>query len=90
MWLYARGLTDGARLGLVAKRVDDFGRGADEGDARLLDLARELCVFGEEAVSARGAVSRPRGRAQGAGAYPGWIMSTPCWSAMRMMSSCAR
>ena len=44
-------LTDRTSLGLVTKLVDDLGRGTDERKSSLLDLARELCVFGEETIS---------------------------------------
>ncbi len=44
-------LTDRTSLGLVTQLVDDLGRGTDERKTSLLDLARELCVFGEETVS---------------------------------------
>ena len=44
-------LTDGTGLGLVAELVDDLRGRANECEAGLLDLARELCVLGEETVS---------------------------------------
>ena len=37
---------DVAGLGLVAERIDRLGSGADKGNAGLLDLARELGIFG--------------------------------------------
>ena len=44
--VYARVLTDGTRLGLVTERINDFWAWADEGQPSLLDLARELGIFG--------------------------------------------
>ena len=88
-------LTDGAGLGLVAELVDDLRGRADEREAGLLDLARELCVLGEETISID-SPGRPILRITASQMfieempYPGWIISTPCSSAIRMMSSCAR
>lgn len=43
--------TECAGLGFVAEAIDYFRRGANESNTSLLDLARELCVFREEAVA---------------------------------------
>ena len=43
--------TKRASLCLVTELVNDLGGRTDERDARLLDLARELCILGKETVS---------------------------------------
>ena len=49
--LYALCLTNGTRLGLVTKRIDDFRAWADEREASLLDFAREFGILREETVA---------------------------------------
>ena len=44
-------LTQSTSLCLVSELVDDLRGRADEREAGLLDLARELCVLGEETIS---------------------------------------
>ena len=44
-------LTDRARLCLITERVDDFRAGSDEGEAGLLDFAREASVLRKEAIA---------------------------------------
>ena len=49
--VYARVLTDGTRLGLVTKGVDDLGAGSNEGQTGRFDFRCEDSVLGEETVS---------------------------------------
>ena len=43
--------TDGPRFGLVAQAVDNLRRGSNKRETRLLDLACELGILAEEAVT---------------------------------------
>lgn len=45
--------TDRPRLRLVSEFIDYLGARADEGQARLFDLAREFCILREEPVSVK-------------------------------------
>ena len=49
--LYAPLRTDSTRFGLIAERIDDFRAWTNECESSLLNLARELGIFGEETVT---------------------------------------
>ena len=49
--MYALVLTNGTRLSLITKSIDDLGAGSDESQASLLYLARKFGVLGEESIS---------------------------------------
>jgi hypothetical protein len=78
-------------LDLVTESIDNFRLRSDEGDSCILDLLCELGVLGQEAVPAGNPASQICGSNRLTEAtHPGWIISTPCSSAIRMMSSCAK
>lgn len=75
------------RLGLVSQSVDGLGSGSDKSNTGVLDLFGKLGVLGEETVT-KTRQHNPCG--QETPTDPGWIMSTPCSRAIRIMSSWAR
>ena len=90
-----------ASLDLIPQAVNHLRLGADEDEAGLLNLGCELGVFGQEAVTGVDPVSRgteesavvSRTGAGGVWAAEAGLeahMSTPCSSAIRIMSSWAR
>ena len=92
------GRTQLSGFGLITELINDLRRRPDECQTRHLHLAREFRVLREETVSTLKKTAQQKkkrdqlreaalwGRNPGM-SYPGWIMSTPCSSAMRMMSS---
>jgi hypothetical protein len=60
-------LTQLASLGLIAKFIDDFWSGPNEGDACLFYLPRKLCVLRKKAITS----SR---RIINCGMVAGWMM----------------
>jgi hypothetical protein len=83
LWL----LTECSGLCLVTQGVDNLGRRPDERDTGLLDLTSELGIFGQESIATSNNVSQARHSGIENNTNPGWIMSTPCSSATRIISS---
>ena len=81
------------RRNLVSKGIDDLGRRTNEDHSVLLDLAGEFGVLREESVTFRDQPQLPLRPLRNLWARrysPGWIMSTPCWTAILTISSIAR